>query len=136
MRAQPAGTCFDKTRNYARGNCDAARFAVSEVRQKIPTPAASAVHLFAALPKGAAPAEPKTLAGTPRGAMGGEVTMVATLQAARQRRTHSAAPHDHDVHDAASYHVRLVCGRGLSIGRTAGSPDPMAEGCTAAPGRL
>ena len=29
MRAQPAGTCFDKARNYTRGNCDAARFAVT-----------------------------------------------------------------------------------------------------------
>ncbi|MBK7659201.1 MAG: hypothetical protein IPJ28_08640 [Betaproteobacteria bacterium] len=51
MRAQPAGTCFDKTRNYARGNCDAARFAVNELRQRMPAADARAAHLIAVGPK-------------------------------------------------------------------------------------
>ena len=46
LRSEPRGSCFIEARNYTRGNCDAARFAVNELKLRIPGPMASAVHML------------------------------------------------------------------------------------------
>jgi hypothetical protein len=51
-RALPGGSCFDESRNYTRGNCDAARFPVHEVRFTVPGPNAKLTTLVAALGAG------------------------------------------------------------------------------------
>lgn len=53
LRAVPAGTCFDKARNYTRGNCDAARFAVNELRLRQPAAQARVAQLVTVGPKAA-----------------------------------------------------------------------------------
>ncbi len=60
VRRLPAGDCFND--RYTRGNCDASRFAASEVRLLVPGTAASAAFAIEVAPlTGTQPAKPREL---------------------------------------------------------------------------
>ena len=58
-RTLQRGSCF--TEQYTRGNCDAARFAISEVSEVLAGPKANAVHLVEASPSRGEISEPEDL---------------------------------------------------------------------------
>jgi len=60
VRTHKAGSCFDD-KGYTRGNCDAARFRVHELRLLVSGESARAVHLIDAGPKDVVPAPAKAL---------------------------------------------------------------------------
>ena len=59
MRKLQRGSCF--TENYTRGNCDAARFPVTEISEVLTGPQARAVHLVEASPSRGEISEPADL---------------------------------------------------------------------------
>ncbi len=129
VRDEARGSCFDQKKNYTRGNCDAARFDVSEMRQRIPGPSPVAVHLVEVGPKGASAAEPARLAA--RGASawgferGGRRWAVALAD--------SAAPATYEAGDDEARHLVLP-GEGGAGQPVRVSARAIASGCEVALG--
>lgn len=124
VRDEPAGSCFDQKKNYTRGNCDAARFAVGELRQRIPGPNAMAAHLVEAGAKGAGMAEPAKLAA--RGAAAWAIERAGRRWVVVVPEGAGPATYESDGEEAR--HI-VLAGEGSTASTLRVAARPVAAGC-------